>query len=107
MDSQELLTVEFDRPLDAGLLHHCLTLTEAEGTALAGYATITEGERSWRYESESEWRLTTYRLTVDPRLEDLAGNSLTRVFDRDLTREEDDPGPAPTTIEFRPSAHEA
>jgi hypothetical protein len=30
-------------------------------------------------------------VTVDPLLEDLAGNSLVRVFDRDLTRAEDAP----------------
>jgi hypothetical protein len=33
-------------------------------------------------------------VMVDPRLEDLAGNSLIRVFDRDLTRAEDDPNHA-------------
>ncbi len=33
-----------------------------------------------------------YRVTVDPYLEDLAGNSLRRVFDRDLGRPEDAPG---------------
>jgi hypothetical protein len=32
-----------------------------------------------------------YRLLVDARLEDLAGNSLVRVFDRDLMRPEDAP----------------
>jgi len=33
-------------------------------------------------------------VLVDPRLEDLAGNSLIRVFDRDLTRAEDAPADA-------------
>jgi hypothetical protein len=36
-------------------------------------------------------------------LEDLAGNSLSRVFDRDLTDAEDEPvEPVPRTIEFCP-----
>jgi len=34
---------------------------------------------------------------IDPRLEDLAGNSLRRIFDRDLSRAEDDPPPALAT----------
>ena len=33
-------------------------------------------------------------MLVDPRLEGLAGNSLIRVFDRDLTRAEDAPADA-------------
>jgi hypothetical protein len=40
-------------------------------------------------------------VTVNPRLEDLAGNSLTRVFDRDLTRAGDDPIAArPSVVAF-------
>jgi hypothetical protein len=40
---------------------------------------------------------------VDPRLEDLAGNSLARVFDRDLTRPEDAPiDMEQAFIEFHP-----
>jgi hypothetical protein len=40
---------------------------------------------------------------VDPVLEDLAGNSVSRVFDRDLTRPEDRPRQArPVSVGFRP-----
>jgi hypothetical protein len=36
-------------------------------------------------------------------LEDLAGNSVSRVFDRDLTRPQDEPlAPRPVTVAFRP-----
>jgi hypothetical protein len=42
-------------------------------------------------------------LVVDPALEDLAGNSVTRVFDRDLTRPGDEPREArAVTLPFRP-----
>jgi len=40
---------------------------------------------------------------VDPALEDLAGNSVSRVFDRDLTRPEDEPRETgPVVVTFRP-----
>jgi hypothetical protein len=40
-------------------------------------------------------------LVVDTILEDLAGNSLARVFDRDLSRPEDAPvDAARTTVDF-------
>jgi hypothetical protein len=43
-------------------------------------------------------------VVVDPRLEDLAGNSLIRVFDRDLARAEDAPTDArQVAIDFTPA----
>lgn len=87
--STDPLTVEFDRPLDHALLEHCLWVNDAAGAPLAGRGSIGAGERSWRFEPRSPWKEGRYALTVDPRLEDLAGNSVIRVFDRDLTRAED------------------
>lgn len=103
VDSREPLTVEFDRPLDAGLLRHSLSVVDEVRTAIRGMGTIAEGERAWRFEPESNWSRSSYRLSVDARLEDLAGNSVARVFDRDMTLAEDDPAGPTATIEFRPT----
>lgn len=92
--SSDPLTVEFDRPLDHALLEHCLWVSDAAGAPLAGRGSIGAGERSRRFEPQSPWKEGEYALTVDPRLEDLAGNSLIRVFDSDLTRAEDAPADA-------------
>jgi hypothetical protein len=49
------------------------------------------------------WAPAAHQLIVDPVLEDLAGNSVSRVFDRDLARPEDRPRQArPVTVGFRP-----
>ena len=85
----EPLTVAFDRPLDQALLEHSLWVTNAAGVALPGRGSVGPGERCWRFEPASPWTEGRHRLRVDPRLEDLAGNSLIRVFDRDLRRAED------------------
>jgi hypothetical protein len=74
------LKVEFDRPLDRALLEHTLTPVDERGDEVSGTATIAPGERSWRFETE----LRPHLLVVDTRLEDIAGNSVARVFDRDL-----------------------
>jgi hypothetical protein len=86
--------VEFDRPLDHALLEHCLWVNYAAGGALAGRGTTGPEERSWRFEPQSPWEEDRYLVVVDPRLEDLAGNSVIRVFDRDLLRAEDAPADA-------------
>ena len=92
--STEPLIVEFDRPLDHGLLKHSLWVNDAAGMPVTGRDSIGPGERSWRFEPESSWEEGRYVVVVDHRLEDLAGNSLIRVFDRDLLRPEDAPAEA-------------
>ncbi len=112
--STDPLIVAFDRPLDHALLEHCLWVNDAENTALAGRAWVDPGERCWRFEPQSPWQDSRYLVIVDPRLEDLAGNSLIRVFDRDLMRAQDTPTDGrPVAIEFicgelfHPDRHES
>jgi hypothetical protein len=80
------LVVRFDRPLDHALLEHCLGVVGPGGAALAGRTTVGSGERSVRFTPAAPWRAGRHAVRVDTRLEDLAGNSIARVFDRDLTR---------------------
>lgn len=85
------LEVSFDRPLDSALLRHCLNVERVAGTVF-----VAEGECSWSFVPLAPWQAGEHLLTVDSRLEDLAGNSLARVFDRDLTHPHDDPRPGGT-----------
>jgi hypothetical protein len=48
-------------------------------------------EASWRFHPDRSWGRGPHVLRVEPHLEDLADNSLVRVFDRDLARPEDAP----------------
>ena len=89
--TRDPLIVEFDRPMDHALLQHSFQVSDAAGVALAGRDSVGQGESSWQFEPQSPWGEGRHRLIVNPRLEDLAGNSLIRVFDRDLTRPEDTP----------------
>ena len=92
--SMDPLTVEFDRPLDHALLARSLSVRDGAAVPLAGRGFAGPGERSWRFEPQSPWGEGQHALTIDPILEDLAGNSLLRVFDRDLGRAEDTPAEA-------------
>jgi hypothetical protein len=90
-ESMQPLHVVFDRPLDRALLEHSLRVVDASNTSVSGECAIVDGELSWTFRPSIAWRSEPYSLTVDPRLEDLAGNSVLRVFDRDLSRPEDAP----------------
>jgi hypothetical protein len=87
----EALVVTFDRPLDHALAARCLRVVDAGGRPIAGAVTVGPEERSWALVPRSPWPPAAYGLVVDDALEDLAGNSVRRVFDRDLARAADAP----------------
>ena len=89
--TREALAAEFDRPLDRALLEDALTVVEASGAAIEGDRTIGNEERSWRFTPREAWRTGTHYLDVARHLEDVAGNSVARVFDRNLREPADDP----------------
>ena len=83
--SMRPLQVTFDRPLDHGLLGRCLRVTGPDGRPVDGIAETGEQECSWRLLPRQPWAAGPHQLVVHPALEDPAGNSVTRVFDHDLT----------------------
>jgi hypothetical protein len=95
------LTVVFDRPLDHALVQHCLSVTDSAGRRIAGVGRPLPGDRGWRFGPDAPWAPAEYALRVDPRLEDLAGNSVSRVFDRDLTSDRE-PLTGEVTVRWRP-----
>ena len=96
----EALRVRFDRPLDHALLRHALEVTDGAGRPVPGRLEIGAAERSWTFTPAAPWPAGKYRLAIDPRLEDLAGNSIARVFDRDLERDAAPPNPPCEWISF-------
>jgi hypothetical protein len=99
----EALEVTFDRPLDHGLLARGLHVAGPDGRLLSGTPQPGPEDRSWRLAPRQPWARGTHQLLVEPILEDLAGNSVSRIFDRDLTRPADQPRQAlPVTVTFRP-----
>ena len=88
------LVVDFDRPLDHGLLQHSLTVRLPHGGQVGGSIGTGPEERSWAFFPAEPWAPGDYHLVIDHRLEDLAGNSASRVFDRDLSGRQDDPRPS-------------
>jgi len=103
-NSKETLVVEFDRPLDHALLQHCLTVVDDDGAAVAGRGATALGEGEWAFTPDVPWRPRPHAIAVDPMLEDLAGNSVARVFDRELERADHTPrAGGPVVLDFRPA----
>lgn len=97
------LRVSFSKPLDHGLLGRCLRVVGPGGHPVDGTSRPGTEERSWAFRPTTPWVPGEHQLVVDTVLEDVAGNSVNRVFDRDLTRPEDEPRlGGPVTLSFSP-----
>jgi hypothetical protein len=102
-DTTEPLRVTFDRPLDHALVTRCLHVVGPLG-AVDGDGVVGGEEWSWMFVPTTPWRAVPHRVVVDPVLEDLAGNSVQRVFDRDLSNPEDAPHDGgPVELPFTPT----
>ena len=85
------LLVALDRPLDHSLACRFVTVLDPSWSPVGGEARLEDGGSAWRFTPLARWRSGGHRLRVDPRLEDIAGNSVRRIFDRDLDRPDNDP----------------
>jgi hypothetical protein len=102
--TRDPLVVTFERPLDHTQLQTALQVLSRDNARVDGSANIGPGETEWRWVPSTPWRAGAHHVVVDPILEDLAGNSLRRVFDRDIAGAEDAPGSHQlATLGFNPS----
>jgi len=85
VDDAAALEVEFPESLDRGLLARMLTVVDGRDEAIEGEIVIDREERRWRWRPNAGWVPGAYTLRVDVDLEDVAGNSLRRLFDAPLT----------------------
>ena len=56
---------------------------------IEGVTFLKKGESQWHFQPFSDWVPGKYTIVVESRFEDLAGNNLNRLFDRDLRDEND------------------
>jgi hypothetical protein len=96
--TRDRLDVDFPGPLDRALLAHCLAVLDGRGERVAGTAEVAPGEAGWTFHPDLPWSAGGHALVVDPMLEDVCGNSVARVFDRELA----DPAHEPLTDRSRP-----
>jgi hypothetical protein len=94
------LSVEFPKSIDHKLLEHYLTVVDAQGSLIAGKTQVGPNEKSWAFVPSRPFENQDYRLKIDGRLEDVAGNTPQRPFDLDITAKA--PPEQRLEIPFRP-----
>ncbi len=82
--SVQPLSLEFPEPLDHGLLMRLLEVMDPQGNFVEGSIQVDRNETRWRFTPHEPWRAGDHSLSVDTRLEDLAGNRINRPFEVDV-----------------------
>jgi hypothetical protein len=95
------LVVNFPEPLDHAMLQRGLAVTDPSDRPVPGQVSVERGEMRWRFTPSRAWLPGRFTLVIDTSLEDLAGNSIARPFEVDVTRKIEGAARADTfTISF-------
>jgi hypothetical protein len=79
------VTLDFPEPLDHALLQRAIAVRREGAGRVEGRIIARDDERRWELAPEQPWVPGRYTIVIDPVLEDLAGNNLRRLFDREGT----------------------
>jgi hypothetical protein len=83
--TRDPLAVTFPKPLDYALLQRTIeVLREVLGAAspIRGTISLAHDETEWDFTPATPWSAGAYRLSISTTLEDLCGNRIARLFDR-------------------------
>jgi hypothetical protein len=94
--------IAFPEPLDHGLLQRAIGVSRRDGSPVAGTIRIDPGETRWNFTPDEPWTRGAYDVVVLSILEDLAGNSVGRLFEVDVFEKVDArPQPGQTRLPFQ------
>ena len=85
--TRDPLVVTFPWPIDRALAERSLSVSMADGTAIAGQGSVRDGDLQWSFTPASAWTAGEYRLSALPVLEDPSGNQIGRAFEVDMKKD--------------------
>lgn len=98
--AQAPVEIDFKESMDHALLMSRIVILNEAEQMLDGQIALQEQESRWMFYPDEAWLPGTYTLRISTRLEDLAGNNLRRVFDRDVTAQNEQSQDAPVYLDF-------
>ena len=86
-DTREALVINLAEPLDYFLLQETVSVRDEKNNTVKGTMSIQDDESSIEFVPSHPWKAGRYKLMIASYLEDLAGNNLSRPFDRDVQQQ--------------------
>jgi hypothetical protein len=83
-NGRDPLLINFHESLDRILLIESIQIVQASGRSVGGTTEVIDEEATLSFTPETSWKAGHYDIRIEGRLEDMAGNNLNRVFDRDI-----------------------
>jgi hypothetical protein len=96
--SDDAIHLLFPIPMDHALLTRCIRVRSENGAEIVGDVQVFCSEHQWSFRPAMGWQPGTYRIEIDPILEDIAGNNILRPFEVELRKPPLDP--LPTRLQF-------
>ena len=90
LNTLEPLIIDFREPMDYALLLDCIHVYK-QGRKIPVMKSVSNNESILTLVPEKKWKDGLYQVEIASRLEDLAGNNLNRLFDRDLINDKEAP----------------
>ena len=100
--TREAVALALPKSIDYRSLQTGMTVVNARGEAVAGTVAVGPDEKRWRFTPAEPWQAGAHRVSVSLDLEDVAGNTPARPFDRDLLSDLLLPRTEPLQIPFEP-----
>ena len=86
--TKEPLMISFHESLDHVLAKKTISIADANGNEVNGTLRLNDFGSVIYFLPGSKWKPGIYNLLIESRLEDLAGNNLDRLFDTDLSKQQ-------------------
>ena len=80
-NSDDTLSIYFDRTIDHALVQSMIQLEDEENNPIEGHWEVLENEQLIQFIPEAKWQKGNYQIVFDSRLEDVAGNNLNSLLD--------------------------
>lgn len=85
--TKDPLIIHFKESMDHALASNCLSVQTQSGESIQGEIVLQKEDTAWQFLPSEQWKANQYRIHIKASLEDLAGNNLNRLFDRNIEQE--------------------
>ena len=98
--TSEALIIHFNESLDAILTKETFSVMDKNGIYVPGDYKVTDNESVLKFYPKKPFVTGDYKLIIESKLEDLAGNNLNHPFDKDLSQSDSEPKAELKTLSF-------
>ena len=100
--TRDALMVSLNGSHDHVSMAYRMRIKDRYGNIVPGRIDLANQEQKWLFAPDEPWQSDTYKLIIDPTLEDIAGNRITGLFEEPLKIEHEEHQFGWPEIAFRP-----